>query len=359
MLLLESRCARRSGLIVSLLDEVSQSERLWWITPLADVSIVILTLNAGPRFGRVLDAIDAQRFHGSVETLVLDSGSTDGTLELATRHDRVRLHAVGNFGHGRTRNEGARLATGRFVVYLTQDALPLGDRWLADLLAPFEDPKVAATYSRQVPYANATPMERFFLSKRFPDVRIVRPERRRHRLGLYMVFFSNVSSAIRRDVLLKHPFDDNLIMSEDQQFARDVIRAGWRTVYEPASVVRHSHRYTLWQVFTRYFDSLYSLEEIFDDSTGDVSLEGIKYTAEEFWHVLTRHPHWLAYLLFYDAFKAAGTLAGHLGHHLPVSVRRALSMHKNYWAEMRSAHEKHCDGPGGTSAARGKEEQGL
>ena len=302
-----------------------------------DASIVILTLNAGPRLRRVLDAVHAQRFDGALEILVLDSGSTDGTLELAAGHDRakrrgsVAIHPVNNFGHGRTRNEGARLATGRFVVYLTQDALPIGDRWLTNLLAPFDDPTVAATYSRQVPYADATPMERFFLSRRFAGVRIVKPEPKRHRLGLYSVFFSNVSSAIRRDVLLEHPFDDSLIMSEDQQFARDVIRAGWRTVYEPASVVRHSHRYTLWQVFTRYFDSLYSLEEIFDDSTGAVSLEGLRYTLDEFRHVLTRHPLWLPYLLFYDASKAAGTLAGHLGHHLPISLRRALSMHKHYW----------------------------
>jgi len=299
---------------------------------LVDVSIVILTLNAGPRFGRVLDAVRSQRFDGAMETLVLDSGSTDGTRELAAGTDGVTVHPVADFGHGRTRNEGARLARGRFVVYLTQDAVPIGQRWLADLLAPFDHPKVAATFSRQLPYQNATPMECFFLSKRFPDVRIVRPEPTKHRLGLYSVFFSNVSSAIRRDILSEFPFQDDLIMSEDQQFARDVIAAGWRTVYEPASVVQHSHRYTLWQVFTRYFDSLYSLKEIFGDSAGDVSIEGFKYTFDEFWHVLTCHPHWLAYLVIYDACKAAGTLAGLLGDHLPISVRRALSLHKHYWS---------------------------
>jgi len=299
---------------------------------LVDVSIVILTLNAGPHFGHVLDAVRSQQFDGTIETLVLDSGSTDGTRELAAGTDGVTLYPVTHFGHGRTRNEGARLARGRFIVYLTQDAVPIGGRWVANLLAPFDDPKVAAAFSRQLPYPNATPMERFFLSKRFPDVRIVRPEPTKHRLGLYSVFFSNVSSAIRREILVKFPFQDDLIMSEDQQFARDVIAAGSRTVYEPASTVRHSHRYTLWQVFTRYFDSLYSLKEIFSDSAGDVSIEGFKYTFDEFWHVLTRHPHWLAYLMIYDACKAAGTLAGHLGHHLPISVRRVLSLHKYYWA---------------------------
>jgi rhamnosyltransferase len=300
-----------------------------------NASVVILTLNAGPRLRRVLDAIRGQRFDGTLEILVLDSGSTDGTLDVVQACDGAILHHVERFGHGRTRNQAARAARGEFVVYLTQDALPIGDQWLANLLAPFEDPRVAATFSRQVPYNDATPMERFFLSMRFPNRRIVRPEPRHHRLGLYSVFFSNVSAAIRRAVLLEHPFDETLIMSEDQQFARDVIAAGWRTVYEPTSVVRHSHRYTLWQVFTRYFDSLYSLVEIFDHSTGDVSIEGLRYTFKEFWHVLTTRPAWLPYLFIYDAFKAAGTLAGHLGHRLPIWVRRALSMHKYYWAELQ------------------------
>ncbi len=310
--------------------------------PFVDVSVVIRTLDAGPEFRWTLDAIRRQRFDGATEILVLDSGSTDGTRDLAASYDGVTVHSITNFGHGRTRNEGARLARGEFVIYITQDAVPVGDRWLADLLAPFDDVRVAATFSRQLPYTSATPMERFFLAKRFPDVRIVRPEPVRHRLGLYTVFFSNVSSAIRRAVLLEHPFDETLIMSEDQQFARDIIAAGWRTVYEPASAVRHSHRYTLWQVFTRYFDSLYSLVEIFDDSTGDVSIEGLKYTFEEFWHVLTRHPHWLPYLMIYDAFKAAGTLAGHLGHRLPISVRRTLSMHKYYWTSVQNPFATAC-----------------
>jgi len=300
-----------------------------------DVSVVILTLNAGPQLRRTLDAVRGQRFDGAVEVLVLDSGSTDGTRRLAESTGGVRLHHVENFGHGRTRNEAARLARGEFVVYLTQDAIPVGDRWLANLLAPFEDARVAATFSRQVPYSNATPMERFFLATRFPEERIVRPQPTVHRLGLYTVFFSNVSSAIRRATLVEFPFDETLIMSEDQQFARDVLAAGYRTVYEPASVVRHSHRYTLWQVFARYFDSLYSLVEIFDDSTRDVSLEGSRYAFREFWHVLTRHPLWLPYLLLYNACKTAGTLAGHLGHRLPISVRRALSLHKYYWAELQ------------------------
>ena len=74
---------------------------------------------------------------------------------------------------------------------------------------------------------------------------------------------SNVSAAARRDILLRFPFDEDLIMSEDQQFARDVMKAGYTVVYQPASVVLHSHRYSFVQAFQRYFDSVYSLIQIF------------------------------------------------------------------------------------------------
>ena len=136
-------------------------------------------------------------------------------------------------------------------------------RWL---LIPFADPQVVASYSRQVPRADANPMERFFLERRFPPGAPVRRERRGDAtLTLEDVFFSNVCAAIRREALLRHPFDEGLIMSEDQQFSRDVIAAGHVVVYQPESVVIHSHDYSFATCFRRYFDSACSLKVIFPE----------------------------------------------------------------------------------------------
>ena len=223
----------------------------------------------------------------------------------------------------------ARAAGGEFVVLLTQDALPRDDGWLAALLAPLDDPGVAAAYSRQIPRADAPPTERFFLNTRFPPGPAVRRVKRGPApLTLEDVFFSNVSAVIRRALLLRFPFDETLIMSEDQQFARDLLEAGQAVVYQPESVVLHSHRYTLKTAFQRYFDSVYSLTVVFPrHGLGTSAGMGLRYVGRELAYILRRHPLYLPYYFLYTCAKTAGTLAAHYAEHLPRSVLKKISLH--------------------------------
>lgn len=301
--------------------------------PAGDVSVVIPVLNAARHLPALLSALRAQRPAAPREVILVDSGSTDGTPGLAAAHPEARVVPIADFSHGRARNLGAREAKGAIVALLTQDALPSDPSWLARLLEPFADASVAAAYSRQVPREDATPMERFFLLTRFPPGEPVRRERRGDAPpGLEDVFFSNVAAAVRRDVLLAHPFDEALIMSEDQQFARDVLQAGYATVYQPASVVVHSHRYGLGTVFRRYFDSVYSLTEIFPrHGVGASASIGLSYLAREARFMARRYPLWLPYYLLYTLAKSGGTLAGHFAPHLPGWLLRRLSLHSYHW----------------------------
>ena len=208
------------------------------------VSVVIPVLNAAGTLPALLEALAAQHPSPPDEIVLVDSLSTDDTRRIALAQTHVRVVPLERFSHGRARNLGAREATGAIIVLMTQDALPADHHWLAALLAPLADPQVAAVYSRQVPRPDAPPTEKFFLAYHFPPcppLRRVRPAGRS--LTLADVFFSNVSAAVRREVLLRYPFDEALIMSEDQQFARDLILAGYTIVYKPSSVVVHSHRY--------------------------------------------------------------------------------------------------------------------
>jgi rhamnosyltransferase len=261
--------------------------------------------------------------------------STDATQDIAASDARVRVVPISDFSHGRARNLGARTATGEIVVMLTQDALPADRKWLAALLAPFADPQVVASCSRQVPRADANPMERFFLQRRFPPGPPVRRERRGDApLTLDDVFFSNVSAAIRRDALLRHPFDEALIMSEDQQFSRDVIAAGHVVVYQPESVVIHSHDYSLATCFRRYFDSAYSLTVIFPEhGLGRTAAAGARYVADEARYMVRDHPLSLPKYVLYNLAKVGGSLAGLVAERLPRRTARALSLHRHHWEE--------------------------
>ena len=190
--------------------------------PSATVSVVIPTLNAMGYLPALLVALRAQQPRPPQEILIVDSRSTDGTRDYVSGiGGEVRLMDVACFSHGGTRNLGVRHSSGHIVVFLSQDALPRDPTWLAELLAPFQNDKVVAAFSRQLPKPNANPMEKFFLETHFPATPTVyrsRPDREELQFQRD-VFFSNVSSAVRREVMLQHPFDETLVMSEDQQFA--------------------------------------------------------------------------------------------------------------------------------------------
>src|SRR5262245_6686324 len=115
-------------------------------------SILIPTKNGAQDIGACLESIYAQKSTGPFEVLVVDSGSSDATLEIVRRYP-VHIEQIPPeaFHHARTRNAVASLARGEFLVFLSQDAIPASDTWLVSLLKNFQDPQVGAVYGRQLP----------------------------------------------------------------------------------------------------------------------------------------------------------------------------------------------------------------
>jgi rhamnosyltransferase len=297
------------------------------------VSVVIPVLNAAAFLPRLLGAIAGQKPSAPAEVILVDSSSTDNTAGVGHSFPGVKVIPIENFSHGRARNLGACAAAGDIIVLLTQDALPRDDNWLAGLLAPFDDERVGAVYSRQVPKEDAPPTEKYFLNYHFPPGNQVRREKKGAApLSFKDVFFSNVSAAIRKDLLLKYPFDEKLIMSEDQQFARDILDAGFAIVYQPSSEVIHSHAYSLKTAFRRYFDSVYSLTVIFaGHDMGTSASIGLSYLRGEFAYIAGNYPLYLPYYLLYTIAKTGGTICGHFAERLPESVLKKISLHSYHW----------------------------
>lgn len=297
------------------------------------VSVVIPVLNAAEFLPPLLKSIASQKPVAPAEIILVDSHSTDNTVAIAQSYPEVKIIPIGSFSHGRARNLGARAAKGEIIVLLTQDAVPQGERWLFHLLAPFADERTGAVYSRQVPKNDAPPTEKFFLNYHFPpDEKARRVKKDSVPLAFKDVFFSNVSAAIRRELLLKYPFEENLIMSEDQQFARELLEAGYAVVYQPESVVVHSHAYSLKHAFRRYFDSVYSLTVIFPghDMAASASI-GLSYLRKEFVFIAGNYPLYLPYYFLYTLAKTGGTICGHFAERLPKSILKKLSLHSYHW----------------------------
>jgi rhamnosyltransferase len=310
------------------------------------ISIIQLTLNGGQALAQTLAAIRTQDLAtpgGPLpppEIVAIDSGSRDDTLALVERYGAaVRRIPPESFSHGGTRNLAAGLARGDWLVYLSQDAVPAHSRWLVNLTRHLREPQVAAAFGRQLPPPGLGPIETFFLEQTYPaqafrhDPLPSAGEPRSAHAGIRRIFFSNVNAALKKSVWAACPFPEDLIMSEDQAFARAALAAGYTLVYDPAAGVRHGHRYSLGQLFRRNFDSGYSLRGIAGDGWAAVARLGLAYVWAEL-RYLVRGRHWahIPYALLYELVKSAGFAAGRSGHRLPVSVRRRLSLHRRYWA---------------------------
>ena len=220
------------------------------------ISVLIPTRNGAEFLERLLDALAAQRLDLPWDLTVVDSGSTDGTLELLEQRRpdfpvplSVReIHPL-EFDHGDTRNLLAAESAGELLVFLTQDAIPTGDDWLATLAGNFDDPAVGAAYCRNLPRPDADLLAQIFsagdpgyaLERREvrlpPDDEYIALDPHARRL-LYN--FNDVASAVRRSLWVRHPFP-RTVFGEDLLMSRALLEAGHTIVYDAEATVEHSH----------------------------------------------------------------------------------------------------------------------
>src|SRR5665213_94988 len=233
-----------------------------------DATIAILTFNGAEFLEQLLKQIENQQTNLKYEVLVVDSGSSDGTLDIVAGHPKVRLHQISNaeFGHGKTRNLAAQMAKGKYVLYLTQDAVPATSHWLEGMIEPFEvSDKVACVVGRQIPHANAPATIKREVSVVFNSlgpndgVTLHRRNKTTEKLGLVNTFMSNTNSAVRKDLLEKIPFRD-VNYAEDQGLGIDMLEAGYYKAYAPMGAVNHSHDYGAREYFRRKFDEYVGLQ---------------------------------------------------------------------------------------------------
>lgn len=302
------------------------------------ISIVIPVKDGGGDLRRLLEAIATQQAPEEVEIVVVDSGSSDGSPELARSHGaRVEEIAPEEFNHGATRNLGAELANGDVLVFTSQDAYPEHPDWLARLVTPLADPGVAGVYGRQLAHHGASPPERYFMDFLYgPDARR-QTARARAELSMETTLFSNANAAIRRAVWKEFRFIDDIVMSEDQEWSGRVLLAGWSIVYEPAAAVRHSHPYTLGGAFRRFFDSGASAERAYlagaRPSARVLRRAAIRYGRGELaWLWRSGNRRWIPYAVVYELAKFAGLAAGARHRRLPVGLKRRLSARPEYWS---------------------------
>ncbi len=316
----------------------------------ADVTVAIPVLNGARYLDEVLGAVRAQRTDRDVELLIVDSGSTDGSLEIAESHG-ARIHRIAGaeFSHGGTRNRMMALAEGEHVAFITQDATPAHERWLAALLEGFEQAgDVALVFGPHDPRPDASHMIKCEMERHFSvwgdggtRVDVQRLERTPEALAAYRAFpgrwsfFSDVNGCVARWAWERIPYRE-VPYAEDQLLGREMIEAGFAKVFHPQARVRHSHDYPPVQFLRRYFDEFRSLREVLDHVEAARPIG----TPQTIRGLVGHDKRWLrrqgvygralvlplAVSLRHHAIRQTGAIVGTRADRLPPSARRALSL---------------------------------
>jgi rhamnosyltransferase len=301
------------------------------------VSILIPVKDGGEDLAACFAGISRQRGVADPEVVVVDSGSSDGSVDLARDFGAQVIEiAAPEFDHGRTRNLAAEKASGEVLVFISQDAEPLGTSWLETLVSRLDsDAGIAGVYGRQLARHDAVPPESYFLDYLYGSTPRVQALDGAAGLSMDTTLFSNANGAMRRDVWEQFPFAEDMIMSEDQEWARRVLLAGWRLAYEPAAAVRHSHSYTLGTAFRRFFDSGVSADRSYLPAPGAAAaLRGnaLRYASGELrWLGRSGNRRWIPYTCVYELTKFAGLQLGRRHRLLGARLSRRLSARPEWW----------------------------
>ena len=245
------------------------------------VSIIIPTYNGGQIFSKCLDMIGRQDYGGKIQLIIVDSGSTDGTIELAERAGAfVRSIDRRQFHHAKTRNSAVYLAQFSNIVFTVQDAVPCSENWLSALEGSLCETDVAAVYTDQIPHDDANPYARLeieSISKARGGKRKIQ-QIESHEAFREMPYddayraigLDNVCAVYRKELLMDIPFPE-VDFAEDMAWAFKNMLLGHKVLYQPDIKVKHSHNRSPEYAFNRQVINSFWCAKIMDRVENDMS----------------------------------------------------------------------------------------
>ena len=206
-----------------------------------ETSIIIRTLNEAGHLERLIQSIHRQSYK-DWEIVLVDSGSTDATLELARKYVANIQHvARRDFTYGRALNLGCQHSQGRYLACVSAHVYPVNDEWLGNLVRPFEDPKTGMVYGHQTGRSHLSEerhVDRYFAGG--SKVLVSEPAG------------NNANAAVRKDLWVDQPYDESLPGLEDLDWARRVQARGYHVYYAADASVYHSHDESFVRIYRRY-----------------------------------------------------------------------------------------------------------
>lgn len=240
------------------------------------VSVVFRALNEEKWFSQALTACLKQNApNHEVEIILVDSGSTDRTIEIARSFDARIVHIKkSDFTFGRSLNYGCEAARGDYLIFISAHCIPASENWLVDLIRPLEQGVCHYTYGRQIGHEVTQYSERQIFAQYFPDY---------DKLPQEGFFANNANSAISRELWERYKFDEEATGLEDMVLAKQMVRDGLLVGYVASAPVIHIHEETLAQTQRRYYREAITLRKIMPN----LQLrfwDLVKYTVAAIWN---------------------------------------------------------------------------
>jgi rhamnosyltransferase len=297
------------------------------------ISVIIPTYNAGLSIYSILNKINNNP--ANVDILIIDSSSTDNTVNDALSYE-VEIITIPkiDFNHADTREFARQHHRNDIVVFLTQDAIPASDDLIQKLIAPLlRNNNIAVSYGRQIPHDGADILEAFPREYNYglePQIRGIDDIKK---YGVYTFFCSNSCAAYRNSALDEIGGFKTVLTNEDYFAVAELLQKGYKIAYTPEAIVKHSHRYSLWQEFQRYFDTGYVRAEnpIIQTLVGPAESRGVGFVAALLKKLWQESPSLIPYALLQSIIKWLGFRVGFYGKHLPLWLKKKLSQQAYYW----------------------------
>lgn len=217
-------------------------------------SIIIRTYNEEKYLAKVLDSIQNQHFKGDGEIIIVDSGSTDNTIQIAKTYGcKIVCIKKEDFSFGRSLNYGCNSATGELLIFISAHCIPVNQFWLSELVKPFKDENIVLSYGCQVGVETSNFSEKQLLKKYFPPKNSI-PQKG--------YFCNNANSCIRKDKWLEREFNEELTGLEDMEWAKYWVLKGFEVAYISSSSVFHIHDESWSQIQKRYEREAFALKDI-------------------------------------------------------------------------------------------------
>lgn len=302
-----------------------------------NIQLIIPIYKPDNKFLDLLRQIKKQTIK-NISLLIIDSGSNDKYKnEIKDMNCLVKKIDDKTFNHGGTRQMGADMFPDKDIyIYLTQDAILADEYAINNIVKVFDNDNIGCAYGRQLPHKGATIFAIHARLFNYKNKSYIYTIKDKEKYGMKTAFNSNSFAAYRRKALKDvGGFPTDTILSEDMYVTAKMLLKNWSVAYCADAKVYHSHNYTIWQEFKRYFDIgvFHAREEWIREVFGKAEGEGINFVISEVKMLIKNNPLLLFDMFFRDAMKFLGYRLGIKEKYISVYIKQKISMNKKFWNE--------------------------